>query len=146
MSSLSLPEYEGNGGNYIIVCRAAPRAGGRRASPPGGATQKSSAAVVSLGYIPRVMGKDLALRLGVVPITLVDIEVTSVIEHTQDCGYKCQSRPYKHRTYTPAFISTYQPYCLHVTTNAHPRDTRISGRARGWGPGARGAQAVQGES
>ena len=86
MSSLSLPEYEGNGGNYIIVCRAAPRAGGRRASPPGGATQKSSAAVVSLGYIPRVMGKDLALRLGVVPITLVDIEVTSVIEHTEDCG------------------------------------------------------------
>ena len=39
--------------------------------------------------------------------------------------YKCQSRPYAHRTYTPALISTYSPYCLHVTTNAHQSDTRF---------------------
>ena len=43
----------------------------------------------------------------------------SPFAHRLTGGYKCQSRPYAHRTYTPALISTYSPYCLHVTTNAH---------------------------
>ena len=48
----------------------------------------------------------------------------SPFAHRLTGGYKCQSRPYAHRTYTPALISTYSPYCLHVTTNAHQRDTQ----------------------
>ena len=49
----------------------------------------------------------------------------SPFAHRLTGGYKCQSRPYAHRTYTPALISTYSPYCLHVTTNAHQSDTRF---------------------
>ena len=48
----------------------------------------------------------------------------SPFAHRLTGGYKCQSRPYAHRTYTPALISTYSPYCLHVTTNVHQSDTR----------------------